>query len=171
MLWFLIHAAALLTLHAACSLVYFALIFIGNTLHSSSIHLDTPNSFFFCLFGFEFYHTHLGTDLRPVLGCRLEFCTLYCLWYKHLLWIKKACWFNFSFTILFPSNFALEIWIGILEFLSFRTPLPTKTALGIQQFLGIRETREFQILNRSTSWHVCWSACQVSRVTSVLLSV
>ena len=108
-------------------------------------------------------------DLRPAIGHRLKFCTLYCLWYKHLLWLKKVCWFDF--TMLFTANFALEIQIGILGFLSFRTPMPTKTALGIQQCLGISETRVFWILNRSTSWHVCWSACQVARVTRVLLPV
>ena len=70
-------------------------------------------------------------------------CQLYCLWYKHLLWLKKACWFDFSFNMLFSSNFTIEIWIGILGFLSFRALMPTKTALKIQQFLGISETREF----------------------------
>ena len=49
MLGFLIHVAAPVSIHVACSLVCFALIFTGNISHSSSIHLDTPNGFCFLL--------------------------------------------------------------------------------------------------------------------------
>ena len=38
MLGFLMHTAALVTLHAACSVVCFALIFIGTFLQHSSKH-------------------------------------------------------------------------------------------------------------------------------------
>ena len=63
MVGFLIHAAALVSLHASCSLVCFTLMFVGNTLHSSSIHLDTPNGFvfFFAYLALKFI-THIWAN-------------------------------------------------------------------------------------------------------------
>ena len=112
-------------------------------------------------------------DFRPVLGHRLEFCTLYCVWYKHLLWLKKARWLNFSFTFLFPSNFTLEIQIGILGFLNFRTPIANKNCTWnstVSWHQWDKRISNFKDVNFLTFLLICLPGLQGSP-TSVICSM